>query len=168
MSTAGSCVRCHGCDFEGFMPRRPIVLEYKLPSGVRVEGHYAFAWCTSCDKITEAEEKLDVPAIQAELQALTPTKSGIFGRLLSGSKADQSEIAQLQGKLKLAQIRQSPPRCLRCGKPTAVPIKFDQDGNSDVVHTCGRRLYMAPDDPDAPRFMYRTEVIPLDSEGRKI
>lgn len=168
MSMQSGYVRCHGCDFEGVMQRRPIILEYTLPSGAVVQGYRVFAWCTSCEKVTDAEEPLSALAVQAEINALTRQQSGFLGRLLGGGKVDEVELRQLREKLQLAQLRKTGPRCLKCGKPTIIPLEFGENGTSNVVHTCGRRLFAVPDDPDAPRFSYRPEVIHLDSEGRKI
>lgn len=161
-------VRCHGCDFEGVMQRRPITLEYVLPSGATVQGFRLFAWCSSCENVTEAEEVFDAALIQTEIDSFNRQKVGFFGRLLGGGKAEDVELKALQGRLQLAQVRHSKPRCLRCGKPTVAPLTFDERGTSNIVHTCGHQLFVVPEDPDAPRFMFRPEVIRLDPEGRKI
>ena len=168
MSMPTGYVRCHGCDFEGIMQRRPVTLEYVLPSGAIVQGYRVFAWCSSCENVTEAEEAFDAGSIQTEIDALNRQRVGFFGRLFGGGKAEDFELKCLNEKLQLAQLRRSQPRCLRCGEPTVVPLTFDESGTSSVVHRCGRRLFVVPDDPDAPRFMFRPEVIRLDLEGRKI
>jgi len=168
MSMPSGYVRCHGCDFEGVMQRRPIILEYILPSGAVVQGYRVFAWCTSCAKVTEAEQPLNTSSVQAEIDVLTRQQSGFLGRLLGGGKVDEVELRQLREKLQLAQLRKSGARCLKCGRSTIIPLEFDENGTSNVVHTCGRRLFVVPEDPDAPRFSYRPEVIRLDPEGRKI
>lgn len=168
MSLPVGYVRCHGCDFEGVMHRGPITLEYVLPSGAVVQGYRVFAWCSSCENVTEAEKAFDAASIQTEIDSLNRQKVGFFSRLFGGGKAEYVELKRLKERLQLAQLRRSEPRCLRCGEPTAVPLTFDEDGTSRVVHTCGRRLFLAPLDLDAPRFMYRPQVIRLDPEGRKI
>lgn len=168
MSMSIRYVRCYGCDFEGCMQRRPISLEYVLSSGAVVQGYRVFAWCSSCEDITEAEAIFDAASIQAEIDSLNRQKIGFFGRIFGGGKAEDLELKRLKEKLQLAQHRQSKPRCLKCGEPTAVSLTFDKSGTSNVIHTCGHRLFMVPEDPDTPRFMFRPEVIRLDSEGRKI
>ncbi|ADE17038.1 hypothetical protein Nhal_4032 (plasmid) [Nitrosococcus halophilus Nc 4] len=168
MSMPSGYVRCHGCDFEGVMQRRPITLEYVLPGGAVVQGYRVFSWCSSCENVTEAEEAFDTDSIQAEIDSLRQQQVGFIGRLFGGGKAEDVEIKRLRGRLQLAQLRQSGPRCLRCGETTVVPLAFDESGTSSIVHTCGRRLFMVPEDPDAPRFMFRPEAIRLDPEGWKI
>ena len=168
MSMSSGYVRCHGCDFEGVMQRRPITIEYVLPSGAIVQGYRIFAWCSSCENVTEAEEEFDTTSIQTEIDSLNQQKVGFFGRLFGGGKAEDAELKQLHEKLHLANLRQSEPRCLRCGNSTLVDLAFDESGTSSVIHTCGRRLFAVPEDPDAPRFMYKPEVIRLNPEGQKI
>ena len=73
-------VGCHGCDFEGVMQRRPITLEYVLPSGATVQGFRLFAWCSSCENVTEAEEVFDAALIQTEIDSFNRP----FGRWKSG------------------------------------------------------------------------------------
>lgn len=167
MSMPSGYVRCHGCDFEGVMQRRPITLEYALPSGAVVQGYRVFVWCSSCNNVTEAEESFDADAIQAEIDSCKRQQVGFFGRLFGNGQAEDVELKRLQGRLKLAQLRQSGARCLKCGGTTIIPLAFDDSGTSNVVHTCGHRLFLVPEDPDAPRFMFRPEVIRLDPEGRK-
>jgi hypothetical protein len=142
-------------------------LEYVLPSGAVVMGYRVFAWCSSCENVTEAEEVFDTALIQTEIGLLRRQHVGFFGRLLGSERAEDIELKRLQERLQLAELRRSRPRCLRCGEPTAVPLTFDECGTSSLVHTCGSRLFAAPEDPDAPRLMFRPEVIRLDSEGRK-
>lgn len=168
MSMPSGYVRCHGCDFEGVMQRRPITLEYVLPSGAVVQGYRVFAWCSSCENVTDAEGAFDATSIQTEINSLNRQKVGFLGRLFGRGKAEDAELKLLHEKLQLAHLRQSEPRCLRCGEPTIVHLTFDESGTSSVVHTCGRRLFAVPEDPDAPRFMYKPEVIRLNPEGRKI
>lgn len=168
MSMSNGYVRCHGCDFEGVMQRRSITLEYELPSGAVVKGYRVFAWCYSCEDVTDAEAAFDATSIQTKIDSLNQQKVGFLGRLFGGGKAEDTELKILHEKLQLAHLRQSEPRCLRCGEPTIVCLTFDESGTSSVVHTCGSRLFEVPKDPDAPRFMYKPEVIRLDPEGRKI
>ena len=79
MSMSSGYVRCHGCDFEGVMQRRPITLEYVLPSGAVVQGYRAFAWCFSCENVTDAEEAIDAASIHTEMDFLNQQKVGFFG-----------------------------------------------------------------------------------------
>lgn len=175
MSMSAGYVRCHGCDFEGIVQPRPVTLEYHLPSGQTVEGYRRFAWCWTCENIVGAEEPLDPAAIQAEIDGVKPKSTSIGGlfvravdRALGGGKQERIELERLNAKLGLAKLRKSPPRCLTCGEPTVELLEFDRNGTSTLVHTCGRRLFSVPDDPDAPRFHYGNEVISLDHEGRRI
>lgn len=168
MSMSNSYVRCHGCDFESVLQRRPITLEYILPNGAIVEGYRVFAWCSSCKNVTDAEEAFDASAIATEIDSLTQQQAGFFNRIFGISKEDGVELKSLQEKLQLAKLRQSEPRCLKCGNPTVTPLAFDESGTSNIIHTCGRRLYLVPKDPDSTRFMFKPVVIRLDSEGRKI
>jgi hypothetical protein len=168
MSISSGYVRCHGCDYEGIMQRRPITLEYVLPSGAVVQGYRVFVWCSSCENVTEAEDAFDAALIQTEIDSRRRHQVGVFGRLFGGGKVEDVELKHLQDRLQLAQLRRSGSRCLRCGESTVVPLTFDESGTSNIVHTCGRRLFAVPEDPDAPRFMFRPEVIRLDPEGRKV
>lgn len=59
MSMPNGYVRCHGCNFKSVIKRRPITLEYLLPSGVVVQGYPILAWCSSCQNVIEAESALD-------------------------------------------------------------------------------------------------------------
>ena len=171
MSVPNGYVRCHGCDFMGVMQRRPITLEYILPGGTVVEGYRVFAWCTSCEDITEAEAAFDAVSIQAEIDSLRRQRVGFISRLFGGGKAgdvQRQRLQRLQERLHLAQVRQSGPRCLICGKETVVPLGFDASGTSSFVHSCGRHLFQVPQDPEAPRFSFRPTVIRLDPEGLKL
>lgn len=168
MSISSGYVLCHGCDFKGIMQRRPITLEYVLPSGAILQGNRVFAWCTSCENVTDAEEAFDANSIQTEIDYLNQQKIGFFGRLFGVGKTDDAELKHLNVKLQLANLRQSDPRCLRCGNPTVVHMTFDESGTCSIVHKCGSRLFAVPEDINAPRFMFRPEVIRLDPEGRKV
>lgn len=95
-------------------------------------------------------------------------KVGFLSRIFGGGNAEDDEFNLLNRKLQLASLRQSKPRCLTCGNSTTDKLSFDQDGASNVLHTCGSRLCQVPENFDAPRFMYRPELIRLDSEGRRI
>ena len=154
MSIPSSYVRCHGCSFEGLMQHRPITLEYRLPSGETVEGYRRFAWCATCCKITEAEDAIESESIQAAIKVIEQRNRGIAKRLFGFSKEDVAELNSLQAKLRLAQARHSPPRCLRCGETVVTPLKFDANGTSNITHSCGLRLFLAPEDPDAPRLFF--------------
>ena len=163
-------VRCSGCDFSGIIQRRPINLEYVLPSGSLVAGYRVNAWCTSCENITDAEVVFDAIQIQAEIDSLRRQQGGLFRRFLDPekTKALDSQLQRLSEKLQLSKIRQSRPRCLRCQEITISPVNFDENGISSVVHECGRKLYKVSDDPNAPRFMYKPVTIRLDPEGRRL
>jgi hypothetical protein len=166
MSMPNGYVRCHGCTFEGVMQRRPVTLEYVLPSGELVEGYRTFAWCSTCCNITDAEEAMDETSIRNEIAAIELRNRGLAKRIFGRSANDVAELNALRAKLRLAVARRSPPRCLRCGQPTVLSLEFDSSGTSNVTHSCGRRLFLVPEDPDATRFMFRPQVIRLDTEGR--
>ena len=168
MSVSSGYVRCHGCSFEGVMQHRPITLEYRLPSGETVTGYRRFAWCATCKNITEAEDLIESNSIHAEIKAIEQRNRGIAKRLFGFSREDSAEIKSLQAKLRLAQARHSPPRCLRCGESEVKPLEFNSNGTSKFIHSCGQRLFLVPENPDVPRFMYRPEVIRLDADGRRI
>lgn len=169
MSMPSGYVRCHGCNFEGIMQRRPIAVEYVLPGGEVVRGYRRFAWCSSCENVTEAEEALDTASIRVEIDSLRPKQVGFFTRIFGGGDVSEPrELEHLQAKLRLAQLRKSCPRCLKCGGVDIVPLAFDAGGTSNVTHTCGRCLFAVPDDPDAPRFTFKPEVIRVDPEGRRL
>ena len=168
MSMPGGYVRCHGCSFEGLMQHRPVTLEYRLPSGETIKGYRRFAWCTTCLNVTEAEEAIDAVPIRSQITAIQQRNRGIAKRLFGPSEQDSAELKSLNAKLRLAQVRRSPPRCLRCEEPTVMPLQFDSNSTSNVTHSCGRRLFLVPEDPDAPRFMFRPEVIRLDAEGLRL
>lgn len=168
MSIPNGIVRCHGCSFEGVMQLRPIKLEYMLPSGETVHRYRRFAWCSKCCCITNAETPIDAGLIRSKIADIEQRNSSIFKRILGPTEQDAAELKALHAQLRLAQARRSPPRCLQCGEPTVVPLEFDSNGTSNITHSCGRRLFLVPEDPDAPRFMYRPEVIRLDIEGRRL
>lgn len=172
MSMPNGYVKCHGCDFETVMQRRPIILQYHLPNGQFVEGYRQFAWCSSCGNVTEAEEPLEPASIQAKIDSINSNRQGFFKRLMDkmirSEDPEREERDILTAKLSLAQMRRSPPRCLRCGNATVHTLSFDENGTSNIVHSCGRRLYTVPEDPDTPRFFYKPEVIALDAEGHRI
>lgn len=174
MSAPAGQVRCHGCDFEGVLQRRPITLRYMLAGSSSVDGHREFGWCRRCSGIRDVEQKLVVQQLQSELHAINSRRPrGLFGaidRVLGGNaNDDDSEVRRLNGLLRVASTRRSSPRCLVCGSDDTVPILFDDSGNCvSLRHSCGGTLYRLPPDPNAPRFSYKPEVIPLDVEGNRL
>lgn len=169
MSLPNAEVRCQGCDYQGYIVRRPITLEYVLPDGEVVQSYRDIAWSSSCEGITNAEQAIDIESIRARLHSLPPKRVGFLARLLGiGGDPDADERRRLEAKLRLAQLRRSPPRCLHCGRTTVVPLRFDHNGISDTVHTCGSHFFVLPQDSDAPRFMYRPEVILLTPDGERL
>lgn len=176
MSVPSGKIRCHGCDYEGVVQHRPVTLQYHLPDGTSVQGYREFGWCNICDGIRDIEAKLDPNALQSELQALAPQRgiSGIFksavDRALGGGAETRIEDRErLKGLLRVAQTRSSPQRCLNCGSTSVRRLVFDNDGNCpNFQHHCGGHLYRLPGDPNAPRFSYRPEVIPLDANGNRL
>ncbi len=172
MSMPPGKIRCHGCSFEAHLAVRPLTLRYHLPDGSSVDGYRQFGWCRQCETITDVEERLDTKDLEDRVAAATP-KPTLLGRLFGApgggaNQAHTAELSRLNGQLRLARIRTSPPRCLRCGLTRVVHIYCDDGGNViGTVHSCGKGLYHVPVDPDAPRFHYRPEVIHLDAEGRR-
>lgn len=176
MSVPAGKVRCHGCDYEGVVQHRPITLQYALPDGKSVQGYREFGWCSVCDEIRDIEAKLDTTALNAQLQALAPQRGlggmfkGAVDRALGGgSEARLEDRERLQGLLRVAQTRKSPQRCLNCGSTSVLRLAFDDTGNcQNFQHCCGGHLYRLPTDPDAPRFSYKPEIIPLDVDGNRL
>ena len=115
MSVPSSYVRCHGCSYEGVIQWRPITLEYRLASGETVKGYRQFAWCTKCRNITDAEKAIEPANVQREIDSIHQRNRGFFKYLFGISKEDAAQLESLHAKLRLSQMRRSPPRCLRCG-----------------------------------------------------
>lgn len=168
MSMPSTNLRCHGCSFEGVMHHRPVRLEYTLPSGETVTGYRQIAWCSTCCNITEAEAFRNVESIYREIAEIEQRNRGIVKRLFGPSQDDATDLRLLQGQLRLAEARLSPPRCLLCEAPTVTPLHFNSSGTSEFRHSCGQRLFLVPQDSNAPRFSFRSQVIRLDAEGRKL
>lgn len=168
MSLPLGIVHCKGCNFEGVLARRSITLEYTLPSGDKVESHRVFAWCSTCEKITHAEAKLDAADLKSRIRQIERRPMGYAARLLGLGASEVAELKELRGLLELATLRQSEPRCLSCGHATTQQIFFGESGLSNITHTCGGRLVLEPEDGTAPRFFIRPEVIRLDVEGVRI
>lgn len=166
-------VNCTGCDYGGVIEESPMRLDYVLPDGDIVHGYRTFAWCHTCDDITDSEDLPDTGDIREQIRTLEMhrhTSRSLLGRLLNKSAAESEETRQLKAKLRLAELRLSGPRCLQCGETTVVPLHFNADGLSNVVHRCGGRIFKVnvPDDPYAPEFCYGLRVIKLDPDGRKL
>lgn len=176
MSVPSGKIRCHGCDYEGIIQHRPITLQYALPDGISVQGYRESGWCNICDGIRDVEAKLDKTDLQSQLQALAPQrglggmfKSAVDRALGGGSDTRSEDRERLQGLLQVAQIRRSPQRCLNCGSTSVLRLAFDDAGNcQNFQHHCGGHLYRLPTDPNAPRFSYKPEVIPLDADGNRL
>lgn len=177
MSIPSSCLRCHGCEYQGVMQHRPITLRYVLPDGGTVDTDRVLGWCRNCEGIRDVEGTLDVNAIRSEIEARRHkrrTISGLFknaiDRALGGKSDDtQAQLQALSNLLRLAELRRSSAHCLSCGEEGVSYIAFDEQGTStNFVHLCGGRLYQIPSDPDAPRFFYRHEVLLLDVEGHRL
>lgn len=174
MSVPTGQLRCHGCNFEGVLQRRPVTLRYVLADGSTVDCHREFGWCKRCNGVRDVEPVLNVQQLQSELQALNSRRPrGLFGaidRALGGSSnEDAAELQQLNGLLRIANARRSSQRCLACGNESVLPLVFDDSGNCvSLRHSCGGTLYQPPPNPNAPRFSYKPEVIPLDNEGNRL
>ncbi len=168
MSVPNLYVRCHGCNFVGIIELSSTTLEYILPGGSIVKGYCVDAWCTSCEDVTVAEEAFNSSLIQTEIDTLNRQKVDTLAHTLRNGKIDEDELQLLRDRLQLAKLRSSEPNCLRCGNPTVVPLDFDVNRTSSIVHTCGSRLFLVPENPDALQIFWNSEVIRLDPEGRKI
>lgn len=168
MSVPNLYVRCHGCNFVSIIELRSTTLEYILPSGLIVQGYCVDAWCSSCEDVTSAEEAFNTALIQTEIDSLNRQKVDTLDHTLSNEKVNKDELQLLRDRLQLAKLRSSEPNCLSCGNPTVVPLDFDENRTSSIVHTCGSRLFLVPENPDALQIFWNSEVIRLDPEGRKI
>lgn len=174
MSVPAGQLRCHGCDYQGVLQHRPITLQYVLPDGSTVDGHRQFVWCGHCNAVRDAEQQLNVPQLQAQLHALNANRPKGLLRFVDralggGSGDDESERQRLGGLLRVASLRKSPPKCLTCGAAEVAPLVFGEDGNCvSARHSCGGTLYRLPPNPNAPRFSYKPETVPLDIEGNRL
>ena len=176
MSLPIGCVRCHGCEFEGWLQRRSVTLRYQLSDANYVDSHRVSGWCDHCQGIRDIEAPLDAAAIRAEIERHQPQRVGLGGlfkkaisRVLGGATDNTGAVlTRLRQLLQIAEIRKSPPRCLTCGKASTTQLNFDASGtSSNYAHTCGSHLYLVSENPDAPRFSFRPEIIFLDSEGNR-
>lgn len=173
MSMPSMKICCRGCSFVAMVGSRPLVLRYHLPDGLTVDHFRAFGWCDTCANVTEVESLPDRVELEQSMLAATP-RSGFLDRLFRSSgggsqDARTREFQRLSALLRLIKLRESGPRCLHCGGVSVTPLRFDS--NADFIgpkHSCGASLYQAPESPDAPRFMYRTEVLELDVEGLRL
>ena len=177
MSVAPSQITCTGCDFQGSLRYRPMLLVYRLPDGSELEAGRTFGWCECCNDIRDIEALMDSQQIRAELeaarkQARSPSRFilSVVDRVLGGGTDElKKEIENLEKRLRLAELRHSGPRCLTCGNDDTKPLSFDDNRLSlNLTHECGGRFRREEDDPDAVRFSYRLETIFLDEEGRQI
>jgi hypothetical protein len=175
MSIRNTPIRCTGCDFESVLVHRPISLVYQLPNGEEFTTGRRFGWCCSCDGIRSIEQdhlgyfesKERVAELTRKVNSVKFIASEFFYKLLGSSRSkDEDELQELKMRLKIANARSSPPRCLSCGA--------NGTGNilslSEYVHVCGGHLkfehsysYQNP-----LRFNYKPEKIHLDCEGRKL
>lgn len=168
MSMPSAHIRCTKCKFEVVMPRKPVRIEYVLPDGATVQASQLFSWCSSCQTITSAAEPLDVAVLEDKVFSLERKRVGFFARIFGGSNRASEERDRLQSKLQLVQQKHLNLKCLKCGKVTATPLYFDENGLSKVLHSCGGYFYLAPDDPNAPRFAFAPEVMRLDQDGNRL
>jgi hypothetical protein len=176
MSLPSGCVRCHGCEFEGWLQRRSVTLRYQLSDANFVDSHRVSGWCDHCEGIRDIEAPLDPAAIRAEIERHQPQLVGLGGfvkkvieRVLGPAIHDKrADVTRLRHLLHIAESRTSPPRCLTCGEASTTQLNFDASGTSaNYVHTCGSHLYQVPENPEAPKFIFRPEVIILDPEGHR-
>lgn len=172
MSLPNSKIRCHGCNFEGVLAHRAVILRYQLPDGSHADSHRVTGWCSECAGIRDVEAPLDAMQIREELSQLRPKIgiTGLFSRIIgSDARRNAEQIEQLSLLLEVAESRRSSPRCLKCGSAAIALLNFDDSGNSlNFVHICGSHLYRVPADPEGPRFAYLPEVIELDVEGCRL
>jgi hypothetical protein len=169
-------VRCHGCDYRGVLARRAISIEYHLEDDSILQTARSIGWCDLCNAVCDIEPEFDVEALQSQLDRLVSERRRIgahvqiaMDRFLGRTSDLEGRFSEVRRHLALARERRSPPRCLACESSSVAEIRFDEQGtSSDFVHTCGSHLYLVPEDPDAPRFFYRPEVVALDSDGRRL
>jgi hypothetical protein len=175
MSFPGLNVHCTGCDFEAHIAHRSIVLRYHLADGRTADHHRTFGWCACCATLRDIEAKFDTEALQREMETVQSQRQGWFTRVLDralggdGNRASQEQLSKLQTLLHIASSRRSPPRCLVCGSIETAEVRLGNGGPSqDFVHLCGGRFYALPEDPDAPRFHFASQIIALDVEGQPL
>lgn len=168
MSMRAGLIGCTGCDFQGFLQYRPVSVVYCFDDGTEVKTYRELGWCKDCNGIREVEARPPAEApLQAQLvdlRAVTATRGYRFKRLFSnltgGSPHEvESNIARIEGGIKLALRQGQRCRCLNCGG-------LDTHAVVGYAHECGGTLKSMPSDPEAPRFSYRAETIYLDEEGR--
>lgn len=165
MSLPALKVRCTGCSIESGVLRGGITLIYRLPDGTTAETYRTFGWCRSCDAVQSMESRLSAKEIQAEIADLPRRRLFGFDR----GVADPTELVRLEILLRLAQWRRSPPRCLECGGTDISILNFAEDGSTEVVHSCGGKLFEPRgDDTEEIRWAVRPRTIELDVEGNRI
>ncbi len=173
MSVPSLRLRCRGCSYSVTVFRSPIVLRYSLPDGSIVEGGRTVGWCAHCDGVRDIEDLRDRVQIEARLAELVARRKRGFGALVqwmrgAGPAEDEWEIGRLKGELRVATLRRSGPRCLKCKSEEVVALEMDVDGTCiGFVHRCGGVLYGLPYDANATRMSFALKKIELDFEGRR-
>lgn len=177
MSMASNSVSCTNCDFKGVKQYRPVSLVYRLADGTEVKTGRIFGWCAQCRKIKDIEPSFDASQIRSRLEELRKrgrSPSQFIGHALDkmlggrGDKDKMEEMANLEGQLRIAELRKSMPRCLTCGSESTQYVSFNEKSlSNNFVHECGGRLKLEPADLNAPRFSFKSETIQLDIEGRR-
>lgn len=163
MSLPVTEVRCHGCDYEGAIVPRPIVVRYRLPDGSTAQGGWRAGWCHQCHDIRPCEEAFNVADIKRDIHRETWG----LGAKKRSEKIDN--VSRLSALLWVAEHRHSKPRCLTCGSTNTEGLSFNESGVSvSFVHECGKHLYTVPDDPKGLWFSFNEQTIDLDTEGRVI
>ncbi len=145
---------------------------YQLPHGRTYQARAHKGWCYDCDNLRPIEPVFDRQALMSEIKVLAPTIQGSSYKALSFVSAivrqkpykedTLVELESLVAALEVATLRSSSARhCLNCGSENTVPFA---DG---LTHACGGKLYIAPDDTDAPRFSYAPLTTHVDFDGQK-
>lgn len=170
MSIPNQFLRCTSCTFEAVVRRRPVTIVYELADGSSVKSGRLYGWCAECQGVRDIESRLEVEILRQQLEVDTKRRAGLksrvarFGnRLFGGKDSEGVEFEQMILRLRLAESRKSPPRCLTCGSTSV-----HQLGTVVLPHSCGGELKLHEADDDSPRFSYRPEVIRLNAEGYRV
>jgi hypothetical protein len=132
-------VKCDGCNFEQLLSELP--RSYRLPNDVVIHVETGWAWCATCQNVTQSEEIRPLEDIQRELDAAIAREPEIVDwvrEIISPSEdfeaAYQRTLARFAQRRDWRQSRQSPPRCLECGATAITPFVWHEADNPDDDH----------------------------------
>lgn len=177
MSMPGQWYSCTKCDFRTEQFPRPVSLLYHLPDGTTVTSWRKSGWCYECGGIANIEADINPAALETRIEELSRPKplrsrlGSVLARAFGVDSKDprEQELLELQGLLRVSELRKSGPRCLQCGSENTEDLVFSPEGLSlSFVHGCGGRLRRERVDGNGPRLSFRQELVHLDVEGRKL